>query len=250
VFHLYYAGRPLEGLGHEMQTNINSMIQLNQSQAKLLSLPYLLIVKTLTDAITEDNELSLVDIRKLADETGNITLRAQSIMAMLELNVFFQKWEEAAFLLTEAGDLGSVLMGFFAMTRFTYLEGLISSKAAQAASTWMNKRKWKKKALKAAKLIEKWVKLGNGNVLHSLHLLQAECAALTGKHKATEVSFKAAIKVASRNGFLHDLALSHEMASAYYLGKDDDYWKDYHMGRCIESYSEYGATAKVKQLNK
>lgn len=248
VFHLYYAGRPLGGLLNEIQTFIHAMKQMNQIQAKLLSLPYLLIVKKLAGSDIEESEMSLEGIQKLAEETGNITLRAQSFMGRLELHVFFQQWEDAANVLVEAGDLRPVLTGFFAMARFTYLEGLVSIQAAKTATSCLKKRRWKKRAAKAMKFIRAWVMKGNINLVHSLHLLEAELAALDGKKEKAEGSYKAAITVASGNGFLQDRALSHELASIYFGSKGDHYWRDYHMERCRECYSEWGATAKVEQL--
>ena len=92
-------------------------------------------------------------------------------------------------------------------------------------------------------------KKGNVNLVHCLHLLEAEMAALENKCSKAEDSYKAAITVASTNGFIQDCALSHELTSAYFGRKGDHYWKDYHMEQCIERYSEWGAAAKVEQLS-
>ena len=198
----------------------------------------------------EESEMSLKDIEKLVVERGNQYLRAFTFVTRLELDIFFQKWDDAVSLLVEAGNLRSSLPGSFVGARFTFLEALISIKAAQSKNeSWLKKRRGKNKALKAMKLIRGWVKKGNVNLVHSLHLLEAELAALDKKPQKAENSYKAAITVASTNGFLQDRALSHEVASIYFAGKGDDYWKDYHMQQCLASYSEWGAAAKVRQLS-
>ena len=86
-------------------------------------------------------------------------------------------------------------------------------------------------------------------LFNSLLLLEAELAALDNKPQKAESSYKAAITVASRSGFLQDRALSHELASVYFAGEGDDYWKDYHMQQCLACYSDWGAVAKVQQLS-
>lgn len=194
--------------------------------------------------------LDFEDIIKDATECDDKIYRAKTFTIVLELKVFFQQWDVATNLLAEAGDLRPVLRGLFLWSRFTFLEGLISIQSAQAAAIpWLNKRKWKKKAVKSMKIIRGQVKKGNVNLVHCLHLLEAEIAALENKCNKAEDSYKAAITVASTNGFIQDCALSHELTSAYFASKSDHYWKDYHMEQCIERYSEWGAAAKVEQLS-
>ena len=98
------------------------------------------------------------------------------------------------------------------------------------------------------KMIRGWVRKGSVNLVHNLHLLEAEYASLKRKHKKAEESYKAAITVAKTNGFRQDVALSHELASMYYDRQGEMYWVDYHSERCLECYKEWGATAKVTQL--
>ena len=62
------------------------------------------------------------------------------------------------------------------------------------------------------KLLRVWLKKGpNPNLVHSMHLLEAEKAALQGKKAEAEYNFKRAISVATKNGFLHDKALAHDL---------------------------------------
>ena len=98
------------------------------------------------------------------------------------------------------------------------------------------------------KCIRGWIKKGNVNLVHYLHLLEAEYAALQGKCDKAESNYKSAVDVSSRDGFIQDCALSHELASAYFSSKGDMYWKNYHMEQCKECYSEWGAIAKVESF--
>jgi hypothetical protein len=80
---------------------------------------------------------------------------------------------------------------------------LISIRTAKASTTtaWTKKRKCKKRADKATKLICKWVKIGNGNMLHYLHLLLAEVASFEGKHEEAKANYSRAVSVSATNGF-------------------------------------------------
>eukprot|EP00975_Prorocentrum_lima_P029826 6259737-Prorocentrum_lima.AAC.1 len=70
----------------------------------------------------------------------------------------------------------------------------------------------KKCAHKTIQLIRGWAKNGNVNVVHYLRILGAELAVLSGKNNKAKEGFNAAIATSSRNGFLQDRALAHELA--------------------------------------
>ena len=223
------------------------MIQMNQTQATISAKTMLLVVKKL---MGETNDVELKDIIEDAKVREDKLNRAKTYTNVLDLKVFFNQWDEAASLLLEAGDCSQVLgHGVFTLARFTYLEGLISIQSAKSATTWLKKRTWKNRAIKSKKRIRTWVKKGNVNLVHYLHLLEAEYAAMQGKSDKAECNYKAAIDVSSSNAFIQDCALSHELASTYFDSKGDTYWRDYHMEQCKKYYSEWNATAKLKQLN-
>jgi hypothetical protein len=79
----------------------------------------------------------------------------------------------------------------------------------------------KKCARKTLQLIQGWAKNGNVNVVHYLYILEAELAVLHGKNKNAKKSFNDAIATSSRDGFIQDRALAHELASAYFEAQGD-----------------------------
>jgi hypothetical protein len=212
-------------------------------------LAYLLAVKQLRGACVEGEEMSFEAITKVATDTGNPMLRAYIYLVQLELLVIDQDWTHAASLLVEAGNLRSGLVDASHL-RFVFMEALISLKRAQVTSGWLEKRNWKKKGLKAVKQIRGWVKDGNVNVVHFLHLLTAMCGVLEGNRTKVEEHFKSAIAVASKNGFMHDRALAHELASAFFSDEGEEYWQSYHLEQAQKSYSNWGATEKVRGFGK
>ena len=230
----------------EIETSIDAIAQMKQDSVKLIAISFLVLSKKL---IGKHSGFDLEEITKLTLQAGNQSAHAHIIVVRMEVLVFFQKWDEATSLLIEAGDLRKILVAEFLNPRFTFLEALISIKAAQdEAIPWLMRRRWKKRAMKSLKLIRSWVKKGNPNVVHYLDLLEAELAALDGKNDKAEEKYKLALAVSATNGLVQDKALSHELASAYFGRIGDNYWRNYHLGKCKECFTEWGATALVVRL--
>lgn len=187
-------------------------------------------------------------ILKYCTDTGNRALRGYVFVAQCELKVFFGAWLEAAELLTEAGELLPEMVGLYQGVRYIFVCTLVYIKTAQSSTGLAKRKKFKKKALKKMKVIRGFVKKGHVSCVHNLHLLEAELAILDGNVKQIEDSYKLAIDVASKGGFLHDKALSHELASMYYDLQKDHQQSRHHMDNAIKSYTEWGATAKVEKL--
>lgn len=98
--------------------------------------------------------------------------------------------------------------------------------------------------------IQKWVKAGNVNTLHMLHLLRAEQARVQGKVAVAEKEHGEVIATSSRNGFTHDRALAHERFMQYHLKKSEDtYWARHHYDKALQALlNDWGATALAGRL--
>ena len=262
ISHTYFAGRKLAevdeltsanvGLQNEATTATtrssemqNLDVSLTQSRilGSLIQVWYLVIAE-LRGRELDESELNFDGILKFANEIDNPALWSYASTGQLELKVIFSEWDKAIDILEQAGDVRANLLALFAGVRFTFLEALVSIKAAHASKARYKRWKWKRRARKSISIIRKWAKRGNVNVVHYLHLLEAELAILNGNKNMAERSYKMAITVAEKNGLIQDQALSHELASA--AGIDNR--GDYHTKNAIQCYSEWGATKKVSQL--
>lgn len=95
--------------------------------------------------------------------------------------------------------------------------------------------------------MESWVSQGNVNCHHMLLLLTAE--KMVGKNvDVVQKAFDAAISAAGRSGFLNNRALANERAGIYFLSQNDSTWASTYLRRASETYREWGAAAKTKQL--
>ena len=251
VAHTFYAGHPLEADFVADMINLHIEFHHPDIHTELFLQIYLLAIKKLTNVDLEENEKDLDGIMKKASENfDNKAMQSYVYSMQVELEVFFGEWSKAADILIRAGDVYAILICPFAAVRYTFFAGLISLKAA-SSSIGMTRWKWKRRALKSIKLIRVWVEKGNVNIVHSLHLLEAELAVLNGsKSHEVQRSYTSAIAIAEKNEFIQDQALSNELASAYFARSGDNSLRDYHMENAIQCYSQWGATAKVEQLTK
>eukprot|EP00984_Skeletonema_dohrnii_P008438 scaffold3105_cov135-Skeletonema_dohrnii-CCMP3373.AAC.6 len=248
IYCLFFVGRALDSIQKELEASIPVLTLLKHDDVKLNTIALLTTVKKLRGIDAKAGDKILDSMLASAASNGDFSLSATVNLMKLEVFVFYQEWKEAIDLVRKAGDVRQFLTGFFHSVRYTFLEALTYLKAAQSSSGW-KKRLMKKCAHKTTHLIRGWAKNGNVNVVHHLYILDAELAVLNGKKNKAKKNFSAAIITSSRNGLLHDRALAHELASAYFKAQGDDYWGKYHIERSRACYQEWGCGEKVKKLD-
>ena len=251
VVHTFHAGISLNDDVFAEAINLHINFLHADIHTELFLQIYLLAIKKLCNIELEENEKDFDGIIKTSNENfNNLPFIGYVNTMQLELYAFFGDWEEAKSLLLTTSDVRTVLKSVYPVVRYTFFEGLICIKAAQSSVGVMDSRKWKRRALKSMKYIRRWIKLGNVNIIHCLYLLEAELALLNGTNeKRVEDFYKSAIDIAAKNQFIQDEALSNELASSYFRSLNDVSRRDYYLGNAIRCYSEWGATAKVEQLN-
>jgi hypothetical protein len=88
------------------------------------------------------------------------------------------------------------------------------------------------------------------NCSHMLLLLQAETlSASSAESEVVRKSFDDAITMAGKLGFLHNQALGNERAGVYFLEQGDNAWASTYLSRARQLFREWGAMAKVKQMD-
>ena len=237
--HLYFTGVPLESVEKDFQASLDVMTLLRQDHARNYIKAFILFVKKLRGC-EMNNEIE--DMKNAAIDSGDSSTLALIYYGAMETSVILGDWEDALQTLEEAGDIKTMSQGLFGLTRIFFIEALIMIHAARDASSVWEKREWKEKALQSITQIRRWVQNGAVNIIHNLRLLAAELASLEGEHDMAEKNYEAAINVASQHGFLQDKALSHELTSAYFLKRGDEFWANYHREKSRKSYLEWGLT--------
>lgn len=219
-------------------------------------LPYFQAAKNLSGEYVSDRPWVLSGDDFKFDEALDFALNVAKnqmlggfiIVGQLDLLVIYHEWKAAKDLLIKGGDLRQVMPGLFQQVRFTFLEGLISLKAAQTSASRRDRRKWTVRAKKSMHFLRGSLEKGNVNIVHTLHLLTAEYNLLHGKTKEAETCFKHAQISAKRTGFVQDRALAHELAGLHYIKVDDEYWAKFNINSAHVAYTDWQAKAKAEHL--
>lgn len=111
------------------------------------------------------------------------------------------------------------------------------------------KRKYKQHAKKIRAKIKKWKEQGNPNVVYYCTFLDAEQAALEGKHDEAATHYKNAIQFVAKGGYLHHAALFNERYSDFLLRERNDMEEaKYRLEEAIRYYQDWGAFGVVERL--
>ena len=210
---------------------------------------YLLVVRRLRKLVSADEaNRDFEELLKAVEPHSTVFYTVK--MMQLELFVLFQDWKSAMLCLTEASDTrkgkGEGYHQVNVSVRGMFLEALVQLKTSKYATSWLARRKGKRKMIKTLRRLNALVKQGNDHVRHYMHILLAECSVLEGNVGAAEDNFKTAISIAELVGLFHDKALAHDLASAWYKEREMDNWADFHLECSRNLYAEWGAAAKVE----
>lgn len=98
--------------------------------------------------------------------------------------------------------------------------------------------------------MQKWAENAPMNDLHKFHLVEAEKARVLGQFFEAEEFYERAIAGAAENEFIQEEALAYELAAKHYLARGRSKIAQTYMKEAHYCYDRWGATAKVKDLEK
>ena len=119
--------------------------------------------------------------------------------------------------------------------------------STQAANT--QKQMWKQIAANKRK-IKLWAQSAPMNCLHKYYLVEAECHRIKGEKKEAIEAYDQAIILATENEYIQDVALANELYAKFYLDWEKTKVAQTYMIEAYYSYVEWGAVAKVSDLEK
>ncbi|MEB3342029.1 AAA family ATPase [Okeania sp.] len=91
---------------------------------------------------------------------------------------------------------------------------------------------------------------GASNLLHKFQLLEAEYYRWNGEHILAMEMYDRAIAGAKENHYIQEEALANELAAKFYLDWDKEKFATLYMQEAYYCYSQWGAKAKVKEIEK
>jgi len=189
---------------------------------------------------------------KLKGETSKMVKRKYFEAKAIQYDLFFQM-VVSVFMndLEKAEKLNAKLTikpaGCWGSYR-VFMEGLIATHFAQTST---RKEKYKKKASKFIDILTTWAKSGHCNSSHMANILNVELKMSSEKHitpKRLSILLDTAIASAYQDGFPHHAALASERAGIYFLRSADEKLASKYLTRASMLYVEWGAVAKVAQL--
>ena len=131
-----------------------------------------------------------------------------------------------------------------------YFYDSLARLAACANSSRSQQKQFLAKVLRSLKKMKKWAHYAPTNYLHKYLLIKAELCRVQGKDILAIDYYDKAISVAKEHEYIHDAALGYELAAKFYCSKGKELTAKAYMQEARYFYQLWGATAKVKHLEK
>ncbi|HVO65037.1 MAG TPA: AAA family ATPase [Syntrophales bacterium] len=141
------------------------------------------------------------------------------------------------------------LQGNLAIAEHYFYYSLTLAALYPSGSRRDKKRHWKI-LKKNQKKFKKWSENCPENFLHKYLLISAEMDQISGYDKRASALYDQAIKSAGENGYIHNEAIANECAAKYYLKKEMEKIAALYMREARYGYTLWGATAKVRDLDR
>lgn len=124
-----------------------------------------------------------------------------------------------------------------------------------AAARKTRAKKYEKAAKRCLSKLQSFVKKGNPNAVHHAKILKAQKEALRSNKRGSAFQlFQEAILLATRSGYLQDVALANEWYAELLLEVDADPTDQdeakYRLEESIKYYTEWGANGKIEIFRK
>ncbi|MDZ7966690.1 MAG: AAA family ATPase [Nostoc sp. DedSLP03] len=145
--------------------------------------------------------------------------------------------------LEEVEAISSVIVLFRLYHSLTLLSLMVEASSLEKAA-WLSCVKTNQEKT------QKWADHAPMNYLHKFHLVEAEKARVLGRFLEAEELYERAIAGASENEFIQEEALAYELAAKHYLARGREKIAQTYMKEAHYCYDRWGATAKVKDLEK
>ena len=98
--------------------------------------------------------------------------------------------------------------------------------------------------------LETWAKSAPTNFQHKRDLIAAELARIEYRPADALALYHGAIEQAGRGGFIQDVALGHELCGLFHRTMGEHRLGNVQLGAALDAYAQWGATAKVEQLER
>ncbi|MBO3462984.1 trifunctional serine/threonine-protein kinase/ATP-binding protein/sensor histidine kinase [Aetokthonos hydrillicola Thurmond2011] len=140
-------------------------------------------------------------------------------------------------------------LGFFPVIQYHFYYPL-SLTALYTTATPEEKQSYWDIVEEHQQLIKTWADHCPENFLHKYYLLSAEMAKISGNSSEAINFYDRAIAGATKNEFLHEAALSNELAAKFYLDWGKEKVAAIYMQEAYYDYARWGASSKISDLER
>jgi tetratricopeptide (TPR) repeat protein len=165
-----------------------------------------------------------------------------AMLLKIYIAIYMNELDHARLLLIPLRKSGYTVIVPYIHKIFIFLEGLVQADSSQRSVV----DRWR--AQRCLKYLERASLLCPENHINKVFLLSAELDAAAGDYEKAGLRFDKAISYAEKEGLLNEHALACEKAARMYLRVGRTFESTAYFGKAVDAYREWGAEAKVKQL--
>jgi predicted ATPase/class 3 adenylate cyclase/tRNA A-37 threonylcarbamoyl transferase component Bud32 len=252
IYHLFIAGSSLHTLSKKAAVLDLQIEKFKQD----LTLKRLRLFRQAIDNIlfsTDQPDLlqgNIYDesIMDIAEVTKENEIYFQNLYILkLYLALLFNNSEHAKKYIAHAEQFQETVTGTSLNPLFYFLRSLA---IADSSVNTAVKRPILSQVKKDIKQLKRFEKLAPQYNAHKVLLLEAEYHCLKGEMETAKIYYDKALKVATENGMLNDVALCWERAGQFFLNTKQDLLADFYLQNAYNTYKRWGADAKLKQMEK
>ncbi len=248
-YFLYFTGRKLSEVASELDKYAQAMVQLKQAQTLHSQT---IVAQAVLNMLGRNSDPCLL-LGSSYDET-QIVIPADDRSGLfhfhfhkLMLAYFFQQFPAGLEQAIEAEQNLDAVVGapcvpvchfYMALVRLALLPHSAKGQA----------RRLLKKVASIQKKLKKWATHAPANHLHKWHLVEAERARVSGNDAAAIKHFDEAVALARKYDYPQEEALANELAARFYLLRGREKIARLYLQEAHYGYQQWGALAKVRQL--
>ena len=244
----YFSGQPLGELKKELESFTQTFRLLKQDGAFNLADILLLTVNRLVDPELVSTQLGEVnindeDLLQRCNDAHDKTAIFFLYLNKIQLNYLYGNYAEGRKNVVKAADFLEAVIGLHYIPLYHFYESLLILADPERTGKDLSKVRSNQKKMK------KWAKHAPMNYAHKLALVDAEIAVVRGSHDKARVLFDDAILGAHKNGYVQEEAIAYERAQMFYQNIGIEHLSRSMRQQMIRLYKDWGATAKLKQLD-
>ncbi|MCV6638808.1 ATP-binding sensor histidine kinase [Candidatus Albibeggiatoa sp. nov. NOAA] len=250
-YYSYFSGQELSQVEDTMNTYTGAIQRLKQEEVLVyIKLYRQSVLNLMSDA--EQPWMLLGDSYNEEEmqkslQYANKTAKCHYHINKLILSYLFHEYQEAASHSLLAENYIDSVLGLLAIPIFYFYDSLTQLALYHEVHKFQQEVILKKVRANQYKM-KRWAKHAPSNFLQKYYLVEAEQHRILGNTAKAIDAYDYAIDLAKRHAYLNDEALSHELATHFYLALGKNLIAKTYFREATYCYLRWGATRKVKEL--